>query len=152
MTNELDNNNDIMTKVDDYIDVIETFCDVLSEENLALDAYDMKKVEALYERKTKIVSAYRALVAFFIKNSKALEELEDDIRIDLKEKSEQLDELLRENDLLLKTRMETSKSIMETIVNLAKITSNENSTSYGAAGNYSAPNSAKNAIAINRTL
>lgn len=151
MTMQIDT-ADAQKKVQDYRDVIMTFSELLKEENLALNEYNVQKVGTLYERKSKLVGAYRSLVAFFMKNFQILKELDEDTRIDLREKSMELDALLKENDVLLKTRMETSKNIMDSIVRIAKITNNANSTSYGSHGNYSPLDNSKNAIAINRTL
>ena len=76
----------------------------------------------------------------------------DRLKKELKEASHDLDELLKDNELLLKTRMETSKNVMNTIINIAKVTNKSNATSYGAHGNYSPLDNNKNALAINRTL
>ena len=90
--------------------------------------------------------------AFFIKNQKYLAEIDAELRDELKEASLELDTLLKENELLLKAKMETSKKVMDTIINIAKVTNNRNATSYGAHGNYSPLDNNKNALAINRTL
>ena len=72
---------------------------------------------------------------------------------DLREISLELDALLKENETLLKTRMETSKLVMSSIVSIAKVTSrSSNATSYGAKGSFSPLNNNYNALAINRTL
>ena len=90
--------------------------------------------------------------AYFIKNHEALEQLPKADKKDLREASLRLDELIRENELLLKTRMEASRNVMNTIINIAKVTNNRNATSYGAQGRYSPLDNSKNALAINRTL
>lgn len=143
---------DFNRKIADYKEIINSFSDLLSIENEALRNYDTDAVTALYEQKTKIVTAYRNLVAYFIKNQEVLKALEETERNNVKELSLKLDTLLKENDTLLKTRMETSKSVMDSIVRIAKITNNANSTSYGSQGKYSPLDNSKNAIAINRTL
>ncbi len=145
-------NEDFNRKIADYKEIINSFSDLLSIENEALRNYDTDAVTALYEQKTKIVTAYRNLVAYFIKNQEVLKALEETERNTVKELSLKLDGLLKENDTLLKTRMETSKSVMDSIVRIAKITNNANSTSYGSQGKYSPLDNSKNAIAINRTL
>lgn len=144
--------DDIRQKVLDYKDVINGFKIILTEENKALEGFEADKVANLFEQKTKAVAAYRSYVAYFIKNQEALNTLEEEYKQQLKEMSLQLDALLQENDTLLRTRMETSKSIMDSIVNMAKANSNASSTSYGCQGNYSPAESSKNAIAVNRTL
>ncbi|MFR6464264.1 MAG: hypothetical protein ACLUQJ_01965 [Alphaproteobacteria bacterium] len=48
--------------------------------------------------------------------------------------------------------METSKSVIGSIVNVAKMTSKSNSTSYGAQGQFNQPDNQHSAIAVNRTL
>lgn len=143
---------EINQKIKDYKEIILSFSALLNEENRALEQFDTDTVGALYEQKCKIVTAYRGMVAYFIKNQTILNSLDDEKKQDLKEVSVNLDKLLQENDTLLKTRMETSQSIMNTIVNIAKAANNANSTSYGAQGKYSPLDNSKNAIAINRTL
>lgn len=143
---------ELKNKMTDYIAVIDTFSQLLTEENRALAEFDTNVVGKLIERKSHIVGVYRGLVAYFIKNSESLKQFSVEERENLKEKSKHLDELLQENDKLLKTRMETSQSVMDSIINIAKVTNNANATSYGAQGKYSPQDNTKNAIAINRTL
>ncbi len=143
---------EILQKVDDYKEVVSAFADVLRQENEALNDYDIKKVSALYETKAKVVSAYRLLVSYLIKNQEALNSLEKEEKEDLKEISSELNELLSTNNILLKARMETSKNVMSSIVSLAKVATKANSTSYAAGGGYSPLNSTRSAIAINRTF
>lgn len=144
--------DDIRQKVMDYKDVINGFMALLNEENRALEAFESDRVAELFEQKSKSVAAYRSYVAYFIKNQQALNEVEEEYKVQLKEMSMQLDALLQDNDRLLRTRMETSKSIMDSIVSAAKKSSNANSTSYGSQGKYSPLENSKNAIAVNRTL
>ncbi len=146
---QLDEIND---KVADLQDVILGFADLLRKENEALRKFDVEAVSNLYEQKSKTVSAYRSMSAFFIKNQKYLAEIDAELKDSLKDASLELDALLKENELLLKAKMETSKKVMDTIINIAKVTNNRNATSYGAHGNYSPLDNNKNALAINRTL
>lgn len=146
------NPQEIKNKIEDYKDVISSFSALLKEENKALNEFDVETVSRLFEKKAQIVGVYRGLVAYFIKNRQYLETLGTEEKKSLKENSQSLDELLQENDKLLKTRMETSKSVMDSIVNIAKVTNKANATSYGSGGNYTPLDNSKNAMAINRTL
>ena len=143
---------EINDKVADLQDVILGFADLLRKENEALRKVDVEAVSNLYEQKSKTVSAYRSMSAFFIKNQKYLAEIDAELKDSLKDASLELDALLKENELLLKAKMETIKKAMDTIINIAKVTNNRNATSYGAHGNYSPLDNNKNALAINRTL
>ena len=143
---------EINSKVEDLLDVIDGFADLLKTENEALRKFDVEAVGSMYEQKAKIVSAYRSMSSFFIKNQNYLSNADTELKQDLKDASQELDSLLKENELLLKTRMETSKNVMDTIINIAKVTNNRNATSYGAHGTYSPLDNNKNALAINRTL
>ena len=138
---------EVNNKIADLLDVIDEFADLLEKENAALKAFDVEAVGNLFEQKAKTVGAYRSMSAL----KKALESAVNS-KAELKDASKDLDELLKENELLLKTRMETSKNVMDTIINIAKVTNNRNATSYGARGNYSPQDNSKNALAINRTL
>lgn len=149
---QVDQQINIQKKIDDYQEIILTFAELLREENQALQSYDVIKVSDLYEQKAQIVTVYRNLVAFFIKHQDILSGMADDAKAKLKEDSLKLDALLQENNLLLQTRMETSKSVIGTIVNVAKMTTNSNSTSYGAQGKFSPPDNQHSSLAINRTL
>ncbi|MBE6452381.1 MAG: hypothetical protein E7012_02695 [Alphaproteobacteria bacterium] len=144
--------NEINNKLADLLDIIDGFIEILELENTALEKFDAEEVGKLYEQKMKAVSAYRSLSAFFIKNAESLKMADLNLKAELKEASRELDEILKENELLLKTRMETSKNVMNTIINIAKVTNNNNATSYGAHGTYSPLDNNKNALAINRTL
>ena len=146
------NLQEINSKVADLREVILGFAELLKAENEALRKFDVEAVSSLYEQKAKTVSAYRMMSAFFIKNQDCLAKIDSELKLGLKDDSQKLDALLRENELLLKTRMETSKNVMDTIINIAKVTNNRNATSYGAHGTYSPLDNNKNALAINRTL
>lgn len=143
---------DIRKKLDDYKEIIIRFADLLRKENQALSEYDTFGVSEMYEQKAQIVTVYRSLVAFFLKNQQILQTLLPEEKQQLRENTQQLDELMQKNKILLQTRMETSKSVIGSIVNAAKMMSNTNSTAYGARGNYSPINTHDSAIAINRTL
>lgn len=143
---------EIQNKINDYQDIINGFISLLEEENQALRAYNIEVVGQLYDRKSKTVSAYRSIVAFFIKHQEFLSTIPEARRAELKELSLKLDTLMKENDTLLKSKMETSQSIMESIVRLAKMTNKANSTSYGAGGSYSKIDNTQSSIAVNRTL
>ena len=112
----------------------------------------LAKVSELYEQKSKTVTAYRNMVAYFIKNQESLKALPEADRNNLRDISQQLDELIRKNDILLKTKMQTNKMVMDSIVNIAKVTNNANSTSYGSQGKYSPLDNNSNALTVNRTL
>lgn len=144
--------DDIRQKIADYRNTINVFSDLLQKENSALRDLDMSTIEKLFEKKAQIVGMYRTLVAFFIKNKDALDILSTEERASLKSEALTLDNLLKENDQLLKTRMETSQTVMNSIIKYAKAANNANATSYGSQGNYSPLDNSKNAIAINRTL
>ena len=146
------NLEEVNNKISNLLDIIDEFIDIADAENEALRTYNVETVASLYEKKSKIVATYRSMSAFFIKNQQCLAEANAELKQDLKEASKELDEVLRENELLLKTRMETGKNVMNTIINIAKVTNNRNATSYGARGTYSPLDNNKNALAINRTL
>lgn len=145
-------NNDVSSKFEDFREVVKGFSEILTLENKALEEFNVEAVSQLFDRKSKMISAYRSLVAYFIKNQEELAKLEEKQRQELKEVSINLDKLIKENEMLLKTRMETSKNVMDTIVNIAKMTNNTNATSYGAQGRYTPLDNNKNALAVNRTL
>ena len=143
---------EINEKIANLLDIIDEFIALVDAENEALQDYKVEIVGSLYEKKTKVVAAYRSMSAFFIKNQQYLADVDAELKVELKEASKELDDVLKENELLLKTRMETSKNVMNTIINIAKVTNNRNATSYGAHGTYSPMDNNKNALAINRTL
>ncbi len=143
---------DIRQKIADYRNIVSCFSNLLQEENNALRDMNMDVISALFEKKAHTVSVYRSLVAFFIKHKNYLEELSIEERSSLKEEASALDKLLNENNQLLKTRMQTSQTVMDSIINYAKAANNANATSYGNQGKYSPLDNSKNAIAINRTL
>lgn len=140
------------SKVDELQQIVSSFADFLRHENSLLREFDTIGVSALYEQKVKLVSAYRSISAYFIKNHQQLEQLDVELRTHLKELSIELDSQLRENEMLLKTRMEASKTVMDTIISVAKMNNNRDATSYGSHGTYSPVDNNKNALAINRTL
>ena len=143
---------DVQNKLTDYKDIIASFINLLQTENQALRDYNIEEIGRLYKHKVKTVGAYRSIVAFFIKHQELLAELPAEVRSELKSITQQLDTLMKENDILLKSKMETSQSVMDSIVRLAKMTNKSNATAYGAEGSYSKVDNSKNSIAVNRTL
>lgn len=143
---------ELSKKIADYHEIISGFAALLTEENKALAELDMDTVGRLFEKKALTVGIYRGLVAFFIKNQDALNSIGTEEKNSLKEASETLNKLLLENDKLLKTRMETSQTVMDSIINIAKVANNANATSYGCQGRYTPLDNSKNALAVNRTL
>lgn len=143
---------EIETKSQDYCEIVERFSALLSEENEALRAYDIKKVGAMLENKAQVVGAYRSIVGYFIKNQNEMKKLAPERQEQMKELSQKLETLMKENDLLLNTKMQTSKTVMDTFVNIAKKASDASSTSYSSGGKYSKVDNMHNAMAINQTL
>ena len=144
--------NIFASKVNDFKAIVGSFATLLQTENEALEKFDLNKVGELYEQKTKTVTAYRNMVAYFIKNQESLKQLPEAERDNLRDISQNLDALIRKNDMLLKTKMQTNKMVMDSIINIAKVTNNANSTSYGAQGKYSPLDNNSNALTVNRTL
>ncbi len=144
--------NIFASKVNDFKAIVGSFATLLQAENEALEKFDLNKVGELYEQKTKTVTAYRNMVAYFIKNQESLKQLPETERSNLREISQNLDALIRKNDMLLKTKMQTNKVVMDSIINIAKVANNANSTSYGAQGKYSPLDNNSNALTVNRTL
>ena len=144
--------NILAAKVSDFKEIVSSFSQLLQAENEALEKFDLAKVSELYEQKSKTVTAYRNMVAYFIKNQESLKALPEADRNNLRDISQQLDELIRKNDILLKTKMQTNKMVMDSIVNIAKVTNNANSTSYGSQGKYSPLDNNSNALTVTRTL
>lgn len=144
--------NIFASKVNDFKEIVGSFATLLQSENEALEKFDLDKVGELYEQKTKTVTAYRNMVAYFIKNQESLKQLPEAERDNLRDISQNLDALIRKNDMLLKTKMQTNKVVMDSIINIAKVTNNANSTSYGAQGKYSPLDNNSNALTVNRTL
>lgn len=144
--------NDGSSKVEELKQIVNSFIGFLEQENAALKAFDTTAVSAAYEQKSKLVSAYRSISAYFIKNHQVLEQLDSENKTLLRDLSMALDTQLKENEMLLKTRMEASKTVMDTIISVAKMNNNRNATSYGSHGTYSPLDNNKNALAINRTL
>ncbi len=143
---------DINAKIEEYKEVIAHFSSLLETENEALRKYDIDTVAALLEKKTGLVMSYRSMVAYFIKNQENFSRADLSNRQSLKEMSQKLDNLMKENDRLLKTKMETSRTIMDSIVRMAKAANTSNSASYGAEGKYTPVDNMQNALAVNKTL
>lgn len=149
---EENQSNEILAKIDIMKQIVTGFIDVITKENSALKVNDVKTVKALYEQKLKTIAAYRSMSAYFIKNSELVSSFNDVSKDELKELSKELDICLKTNELLLKTRMEAGKKVMDSFINIAKVTNNTFATSYGAQGRYTPLDNNHNALAFNRTL
>lgn len=144
--------NEFEQKLVDFKEIVLGLKNILKLENDALEAFKLNDASALYEAKSKAVNVYRDFVAFFIKNNELLQAIKAEDKETLKILIVELNEFLAQNEILLKTRIETSKNVMDSIINIAKNNNKSNSTSYGKMGNYSQRERMYNAIAINQTL
>ena len=149
---ETEAKTELAQKIDDYNEIIVNFSDVLRQENQALEAFDVAKISALFEQKSKLSLAYRTMVSFFIKHQDELHALKEDKKEMLKKNSLELETLFKENDLLLKTRMEASKTVVGAIVDATKMAAEAQATAYGAHGTYAPMSNHNSAMAVNRTL
>ena len=143
---------EILDKLEMMKQIVIGFVDVISKENSALKNNDIATVKALFEQKLKTVAAYRSMSAFFIKNREAISTFKSPEKDELQELSKKLNEVLKTNELLLKTQMDAGKKVMDTLINIAKTTNKSNATSYGSRGNYTPLDNNRNALAFNRTL
>lgn len=143
---------EIEIKIEMMLSVVSSFSEVIAKENEALKSGDIKGVRALYEQKIKTVAAYRSLCAFFIKNREVIKEYNSELKEDLKKASDYLDNQLKRNEMLLKTRMDAGKAVMDTFINIAKKTTVAQASSYGAKGAYAPLDSSHSALAFNRTM
>lgn len=143
---------EIAAKIEMMLSIVASFSEVILKENVALKAGDIKAVKALYEQKIKTVAAYRSLCAFFIKNREVVKDYQSEAKTRLQKASEQLDEQIKQNEMLLKTRMDAGKAVMNTFINIAKKTNAAQASSYGAHGAYTPLDSSRNALAFNRTM
>ena len=150
MENEKQNN--LATKINDFKEVVNSFSQLLQTENLALEQADTDVINELYPQKIKSVIAYRNMVSYFIQNQESLKALSEEERVNLRKISQDLDMLIHKNDTLLKTKMQASKIVMDSIVGIAKVANNANATSYGSQGKYSPLDNNSNALTVNRTL
>lgn len=141
-----------MEKIQEYIEVVTTLSEILAEENKLLSALKFDDSAALLERKTKAINIYKASVSYMIENAEMVNSLGKDDREYIKEISVTLNDLIKENDLILRTKMEVSKSVMDAIVGMLKKSNISNSTSYGAMGTLNPLEKSRNAITINQTL
>ena len=129
---------EIESKSQDYCDIVSRFSAFLTEENEALRAYDIKKVGSMLDNKAHIVGAYRSIVGYFIKNQAEIKTLNEQRQQEMKELSQKLEALMKENDVLLN--------------NIAKKATDASSTSYSSGGKYSKVDNTRSAMAINQTL
>ena len=144
--------NELVQKINDYNEIIVSFANVLRQENIALQAFDVTAVSDLYEQKSKLSLAYRSMVSFFIKHQEELKGISEEDKNILKKNSLELEKLFKENDLLLKTRMEASKTVVGAIVDATKMAVEAQATSYGAQGTYARLSNQNSAMAINGTF
>ncbi len=144
--------HEILDKIEIMKQIVTGFTSIIAKENDALKIGDDQTVKSLYEQKLKTVAAYRSMSAFFIKNRVAIASFQGPDKDELKKLSQELDKQLKTNELLLKTRMEAGKKVMDTFINIAKNTNKSFATSYGARGNYTPLDNNRNALAFNRTL
>ncbi|MBQ8436041.1 MAG: hypothetical protein IJX20_00155 [Alphaproteobacteria bacterium] len=142
----------LASKLNDFKDVVQSFSELLTIENEALETSNLEVVSRLYEQKSKTVTVYRNMVAYFIQNQEKLSEISLEEKEYLRNISQKLDKLIHQNDMLLKTKMQANKIVMDSIVSIAKVTNNANATSYGSKGKYSPLDNNSNALTINRTL
>lgn len=138
--------------IEDYKEIVLGLSDILEIENDLLQRLELQEASKMIEQKNKAIIAYRGSVAKLIQNQDVLENISDKENDELRVISQDLDDLLKENDIILKTRMETSQSVIDSIVGMMKMSNASSATSYGSQGVFSPLEKSKNAITINETL
>lgn len=146
------NTQNIADKIAVMKQIVASFTEVVTTENQALRNNDIVTIKHIYEQKIKTVAAYRSACAFFIKNQEAIAAYNAPDKVELKDLSAKLDAALKENELLLKTRMDAGKAVMNTLIQAAKMANNKQATAYGSKGGYALMDNQRNALAFNRTM
>lgn len=141
-----------MEKIQEYIEIVTTLSEILDEENTLLSQLQFDQTSSLLERKAKAINIYKTSVSYMMDNTHIVESLSKPDKEYIKEISKNLDDLIKNNDLILRTKMEVSKSVMDSIIGMLKKSTISNSTSYGSMGTLNPLEKSKNAITLNQTL
>ncbi|NVJ90043.1 MAG: hypothetical protein HWE34_00200 [Methylocystaceae bacterium] len=111
---------DMNERVNDLIYVCKRMCEILTIENTALEDKNAYAMKATLEEKDKLSRFYERHTRAIAKDREGYKSVNEDLRDELKELSQELDELVQKNSALLKMQMQISQRIITKFAEVAK--------------------------------
>lgn len=138
--------------VDDLVFACTHLCEVLEMENEALAARDVDGVRELTETKQALARMYEQAMRPVNDEPELLDRLTPERKEELTQLGLRLKELVDQNALLLKARMDACQKVMDVLVDAVKRESTT-TTHYGHAGRIDQPRGTENvSITFNQVL
>ena len=145
-------NDGNLRKVDGMISVMKQFCSLLKKENASLEKYKLKDVEKFVDAKDKIIGVYGELYQFFAENPDIMRNLDGDKKKEIATVSNALQELMMKNEDLLRVNIDTSRRIVDMIIEGARKQVNEESGVYSSKGALGQEKNEKNVLSYNQVF
>lgn len=125
---------------------------LIEQENAALESNHLDEVQATLSLKQSLTRGYLELAIALRKNPTHLEDVPEDVRNDLRATAHRLDELMKRNSILLKSRMEAANRVMGAIVDAVKEAQSRGAATYtdGATMSGDVSEHRRLAVAVNK--
>lgn len=146
---------DAEKRLQDLISVTQRLIDVLERENALLREHAYGEIQHLLDEKEIIARVYEARIMHLKEHPGELDGANEETRATLKELSEQVDGLIKENGAMLQTSIVTSKRIIDMVADALREKTIETGTYANGGRNRPKPAGNKHrvaAISINETL
>jgi len=145
---------DANERIRDLLIVADGLCTVLTRENALLRERKYDDAKQLLEEKTLLANGLEAHYRGFEQDPAAFDGADSDLREELREMAERIDELVEENGRRLQIAIRSGKALMDVISDAVR-EAQPNAGTYSASGlvNKSSPHSGKNSsLSLNKSL
>jgi hypothetical protein len=145
---------DANERIRDLLIVADGLCTVLNRENTLLRERKYDDIKDLVEEKTLLAKGLEAHYRGFEQKPEALDGADEDLREELKDVAERIEDLVKENGRRLQIAIQSGKTLMD-VVSDAVRRSQPNAGTYSASGqvNKINSNSGGNAsLSLNKSL
>ena len=146
---------EIDKQINDLIIITKRLIEILEKENKILQNHEHFHVNEYLDDKTNISRIYETKYQALIDGSNSFKNLTDDQKSALKRISDEVNEIVEKNGLLLNVAIEANKNVVALIAEAVKEASQKTET-YGASGTNSVSaaraESQSNAFSIDQTL
>ena len=146
---------DAIDRVNDLIFIAGRLDELLERENAALERHDADSVGDLLDEKRKLVRAYEIRLRGFEEDPASLKEVDETTRDELADLGTRLTEQMEQNARMLEVAVETSRAVVDSIVEGAKA-QQSGATTYTsgatAAAERTRPGARGAALTVDQTL
>ena len=137
----------------DITAIIRQLTEVITKENTLLRRRKFTEIKPLAEAKEKLAHLYQERLIRFHRNPDLIRQMDPARRAAMEAMAKRLDDVTKENDLLLRANMEAVNRMLQTVVTAVKLHKNSKAAAYQDTGNLAiSGNKREMAVSVNQTM